>query len=158
MVEKFVRGLITANNYFSMILLAAGMVIVFFFIVTRWLLNYWPSWGDEISMFAIVWASFIITGKTYAEKKHIAMDILINYFSPAFKKLLDVLIDVFTGVVGLIWAWAGLKLVLGVKSSGMVSSSSAQVPMWMVYSVIPIGGMFLLIFAVLHQYMVREDL
>lgn len=120
------------------ILIVFAFLVIIMFILTRWLINLFPSWGDEISMFAIVWSILIMIGKILVEDKHVKMDVLLLKCPPKVIELQKIFINVFALIMGCIWLWAGMELVIVSKLRVMFSASLEWLPLWVFYLVLPI--------------------
>lgn len=137
-IDKRMEEFVLVITMFVMVFL------IFFQATSRYILGTSLSWGSELAQYLHVWQIWIGASLAIRMHAHISVDLFINLFPDKVKKVLQ--------TVGLLcWfmfagflAFEGTKYVLNVLSSGQ-SSPSLQVPMWIPYLAIPIGGLLMCI-------------
>jgi tripartite ATP-independent transporter DctM subunit len=79
------------------ILLAIALLgqlgIMFFTVVSRYLFDYQPLWGQEISMITLTMLAFIGGAVAYSRNKHMAVEVLVQRLSPGRQQFLAAVVD-----------------------------------------------------------------
>lgn len=119
-------------------------------VATRFLLRSPSSFTEEIARFLLVWVG--VLGGAYAVGKriHLAVDLLPSKLDGRRKALLELIIE------ACIFLFAALVLVGG--GSGLVwltidlgqTSAALQIPLGIVYLVLPLSGIVMMFFSALH--------
>jgi C4-dicarboxylate transporter, DctQ subunit len=132
-------------------LMAAATIIVFIAVVHRYasglaipgvqdaLIKLNTSWAQELTIFMFVWMAKF--GAAYGVRTgiHVGVDVLINRMSKPWHKnfvVFGLLAGaLFTGIVGTLGATFVYEL-----SHTTSTSEVLEIPMWMVYSAVPLGS------------------
>lgn len=93
-------------NFLLDILLAIALLgqlgVMFFTVVTRYLFDYQPLWGQEISMITLTMLAFVGGAVAYSRNKHMAVEVLIQRLSTGkqqfFASVVDWHIILFAGL------------------------------------------------------------
>lgn len=124
--------------------------IIVFEVVARYVFLSPTIWGEEMSRFLQIWATYLAAAYVLQQRKLIAIDVVINKMPPAVQKFLDscalVVIMVFCAVA-CIW---GSIIVVDSITVGRATSTMLAVPSWMTEIAIPIGFGLMLIQAVVE--------
>lgn len=108
-------------------------------VVQDFLIKLNTSWAQELTIFMFVWMAKF--GAAYGVRTgiHVGVDVLINQMNTPWRKkfvIFGLLAGaVFTGIVGSL----GLHFVLELSHTTS-TSEVLEIPMWMVYSAIPLGS------------------
>lgn len=117
---------------------------------TRYLLNDQSSWTAELARFALIWLS--ITGATYVAGKngHIAIDLLPSYLSEKNQYKLEVVTSVIIALFVLcIFIIGGARYVYVSLYLGQ-TSAALGIPMGYIYLILPVCGLFIIYYKILH--------
>ena len=118
-------------------------------VVARYALSISTSTTDEISRFAFIWISLL--GATYVlgKRGHIAITGLVDLLPARPRGAVEVAIVVLVAVFAVaVLAGGGWLLVERAFRLGQVTPA-LQIPMWMVYAVLPLSGVLTLVYTVL---------
>lgn len=119
--------------------------IIVFEVVARYVFLSPTIWGEEMSRFLQIWATYLAAAYVLQQRKLIAIDVVINKMPPAVQKLFDscalVVIMIFCAVAS-IW---GVIIVVDSITVGRATSTMLAVPSWMTEIAIPIGFGLMLI-------------
>lgn len=130
---------------FILVLTMMIMVLVMFVQSTsRYFIGSSFSWGSELAQYLHVWQIWIGASLAIRLQSHIRVDVFINLFPSAIKRILNLLAYLCWSVFAIYLAIEGTKYVLAVFTSGQ-TSPSLHVPMWIPYLAIPIGGALMVI-------------
>jgi TRAP-type C4-dicarboxylate transport system permease small subunit len=104
------------------------------------------SWTEELARFLLVWTSMLGAALAFQRRAHLGVDYLIGKFHPEAQVALrlagHLLVLTFAGLVLVKGGWT---LVDAAMSSGQLTPA-LNLKKWMVYSVIPISGVFVGLF------------
>jgi TRAP-type C4-dicarboxylate transport system permease small subunit len=129
-------------------LMALLVVDVIWQVVTRFLLNNPSSFTDELARFLLIWLGLLGAALVSGHKMHLAIDLVSNRLSSAqSRNYLAIFIESVVILSTLsIMVWGGSKLVYTIWSLGQ-TSTALQLPLSVVYSIIPLSGLLIIYFA-----------
>lgn len=133
----------------AMVLLVAMVVLVFLNVVLRYGFNSGIHWSEEISLVIVIWFTFIAMALGVKESLHINVDILPKKLPKGFFITLDCIRDLLVILIGGIMIYYGWKLTLNGAKSFLPAT---QIPNSINYVVLPIAGIFIVLYAVVHLY------
>jgi C4-dicarboxylate transporter DctQ subunit len=117
-------------------LLVLSVVVLSGDIAARVVFGVSVSWAAEVARYAIVWMVFVggsIGARTGA---HISIDIAVEVLPPHFARPIVMLSSLIAAASCAAISWLGYKLVMQMTMFSQ-KSPSLELPMWLVYSVIP---------------------
>lgn len=140
----------------TLIALMGVMVInVLWQVFTRFL-DIPSSWTDELARFLLIWVGVLGVAYTSGKKMHLALDLIPDSWGKDFSKNLNlvtyVLIILFALAVMVV---GGARLVYVTFVLGQ-NSPVLQIPLGLIYSIIPISG-FLIIYYKLYDLIIRDN-
>ncbi len=127
LIENFVVGT-------SMIVIAVAVLTA---VVSRHL-NIVMVGGEETAQFALIWLTIWGTALCARRGIHIIMSAVLDKIPEKKRKLVVVLICLFTGIFCLILGVLGIQLTYAVFSRGQVSPA-LRIPTWYFYIAAPVG-------------------
>jgi TRAP-type C4-dicarboxylate transport system permease small subunit len=139
--SRFELGLIAANQWVVIALMAAMAVLVFANVVTRYLLNFSLNWVEEITRYMMIWVGFLGSGLVLRYGAHIAVDLFQDWLPASAARALRALIVVVLAVTFAAMAWLGFRYV------GFAWDQETPVLNWRtgaIYLAIPIGSLLML--------------
>lgn len=105
-------------------------------------------WTEELARFLLIWIALLGAALGFERGSHLGVDYLVKKLDPRAQRLLAVvghgLVLCFAGLVLLYGGWL---LVETTWASGQVTPALA-LKKWIVYSVVPIAGAFLVLFTI----------
>jgi TRAP-type C4-dicarboxylate transport system permease small subunit len=138
----------------SMLALVFTALILTYSVVVRYFLHQPTDWQDEISVFMLVGVIFLCAAYVQSVRGHIGIDAVASILSPAVNKIRLFLVDLFSLVFCLFFAWKSWTLFYEALSEGQTTSSMLAPPMWIPYSIMALG-MSMLAVQLLLQILVR---
>jgi TRAP-type C4-dicarboxylate transport system permease small subunit len=121
----------------------AGMVLVGFFqVFSRFVLNATPSWSEEIQIFGHIWLVFLAIPIAYRRGAHFAVEAIRRQYSLGVHRMLDLCVE---------FLWAGFAIVTVYYSyrvalvAGRNVSPGLEIPMSYPYYGMIIGSAYLLL-------------
>lgn len=103
---------------------------------------------DELAEFLLIWVGLLGAAYVSGKKQHLAIELIYNSLSETSIKRLNIFISI------LIMLFAASVLVLGGIRFVIINikleqlSAAMQLPMWYVYLVLPLSGLFIIYYAV----------
>lgn len=143
------RALDTAVLAITLPLMVLMLACVVWQVVARYALDISTSTTDEISRFSFIWISLL--GATYVlgKRGHIAITGLVDMLPTGPRRGVELLIAALVAVFAVaVLAGGGWLLVEKAWRLGQVTPA-LQVPMWMVYTAIPLSGALTLVYALI---------
>ena len=131
-VNKVVHGILIA--------LMVVLVISVFCQITFRFFDYSIAWTEELSRYSMIWMTFLGAAYAVAARAHIGMELLVDRMEGLIKKVFIVLSTAVCLVFFVLMVVKGFELSIRVMDQ---PSAVLQIPMGIVYSVIPISGLIL---------------
>ncbi|MGB4438418.1 MAG: TRAP transporter small permease [Sedimentibacter sp.] len=124
------------------VLLMAMTAILFSQVIARYLMGSGLSWSEELVRYMCVWVIFM--GSTCAAKdgSQIAVTVLDETLKGMPKKILNITQSIIVAAYTILLCWIGFST-LGIAKTQM--SPNMELPMNIVYSVIPLSMIVMLI-------------
>ncbi|MFT6222777.1 MAG: C4-dicarboxylate transporter DctQ subunit [Paracoccaceae bacterium] len=118
------------------VLLVVSVTIVVVDILSRILLGVSISWASELARYAIVWMVFVGGSIGARNGAHISIDILGETLPPHIARLVLLISSLTASVSCAVISFLGYQLMSRMMMFTQ-KSPSLEIPMWMVYAVIP---------------------
>jgi TRAP-type C4-dicarboxylate transport system permease small subunit len=148
MLKTFDRVLdwITAVVKYVM-LVQASMIfaIICFAVFTRYLLNYVPSWSEEVPRYLLVWISYLGAALAVKYKEHISLDYFFNLLPIRARQVGHLILNVLIAIVGVIMLVFGIGLV---RQFGDDLMESIPVKNFWLYLAMPISGGLIVLYII----------
>jgi len=118
-------------------------------VVTRFIFNSPSSFTDELARFLLIWLGLLGAALVSGHKLHLAIDLISHRFGTSrLQNYLALFIESVVVLVTLsVMVWGGSKLVYTIWSLGQ-TSTALQLPLSVVYCIIPLSGVLIIYFAV----------
>ncbi|MER2261425.1 MAG: TRAP transporter small permease [Psychrobacillus sp.] len=124
-----------------MLVLSLGLMVALIFgqVIGRYVFSSAPSWTEEMARYIHIFQVWI--GASYAVKlrQHIRVEAFITRFHGVYRQVLEILSIVIWFVMALFLAVFGTELVLSSINHGQLAPAM-QIPIWIPYLAIPLGG------------------
>ena len=134
---------------FLVLLFAIMVIAVTWQVVSRYILQSPSTFTEELSRYLLIWIGTLGAAYAAGQKDHLAIDLLEPSLAPDKNKILhkviNTLIILFCIAVLII---GGTNLVLVNVELGQ-KSAALKVPLYIVYSVLPISGIVVIIYKIL---------
>ena len=141
-MQKAVRLLEKIECYIIIISVAVSLVLCCIQVSFRYLFNNPLGWPEELVRYLIILIVYVGASIAVREKSHICVDIIPTFF-PATKRYTNYLSIFFGMIFSVIIIVLGIKFVRSLMESGQIAIS-LEVPIYYVYTILPIGGVLLL--------------
>lgn len=131
------------------VLMAVMVVDVLWGVFTRYVMGAQSPWTEELARFLLIWIGILGAAFASGKRMHLAIDILPTYLEGSRKRLLEnginIIILLFAVAVLLV---GGSRLVFITSKLGQVSTS-LDLPLAVVYSIVPISGLFIVTYKIM---------
>jgi TRAP-type C4-dicarboxylate transport system permease small subunit len=141
-VGKFVVGLNQTIKYILFSLLTVLIIAVFAQVVFRFVINQPLAWTEELARYCLVWITFLGAAYAMSHKAHVGLDLFKNSLPLKGQKLLSILAALVSSSFFVIMTVKGLEL-MGKSMTQL--SPVLQIPMGVIYAVMPISALILII-------------
>lgn len=151
---RFMDGIIRLTHNVAAVLLAIAAALVFYQVITRFILGDSAVWSEVLARAVIVWSVFLIMGPAIRYGSMIPIDVIRSLF-PMNKQIWIVrLVSIAVTLFLMILIWYGYKMTLRVVNQqvAMLDVSVA----WF-YVAIPIGAILALPGVALSQLDAERD-
>lgn len=132
------------------------ILLVFIQVISRYVFNVPVGWSAELSRYLLIWITWISASYAIRKREHIRITLLVDKFPSLWKKVNELFVIFIWGVFAFIMAFVGTEVVLSLKLMGQ-TTSTLGIPMWVVYLIIPLGGIMMIIRLIQQIYFVITD-
>lgn len=133
--------------------LAAMVALIFAQVISRYVFESSLSWSEELARYIHVWQIWIGASLAIRKQEHIKVEAFRNLFNERGRKLIDLLACLLWFIMALFLAIYGTDLVMTIFMRGQ-SSPAMQIPMWIPYLAIPLGGILMTIRLIQQVYFI----
>ena len=158
MFKLLERVIISVTVFLTSFLIAAGVLLAFVNVVARFVFNEGIDWAFELTSYLFIWSAMFGAAYLFRVGGHIKVTILVDLLPPKAAKAVIILADFITFFYIVLVGYFGYLFIFdpdyGVFASGEMSID-LNMPMWYVYTIIPIS---MLIAAILTVYKIIEDI
>ena len=139
------------------VLMSVMTIDVLWGVFTRYVVGTQASWTEELARFLLIWIGLLGAAYASGEKMHLSIDLLQPKLSDEqhkiVQKLINLIIIIF--VLGVL-VIGGIRLIYVTKVLGQISPA-LQLPMSLVYSVLPISGLLIIYFKITDLFFNKQN-
>lgn len=139
-MDKILRKI---EDIFTSVLLLVITALLFINVILR-IFGLSIDWAEEFSRYSIIWITFVGGSICIYKGAHIGIDSITTILSERGKNILSVFTVLMAILFTSIFIVKTFNLVSVVYRTGQLSST-LEVPMWIVYGAMPVGGALMLI-------------
>lgn len=144
------------EEWLLMAMLISMVLLVFLQVVAR-VMNISVGWSSELSRFLLIWITWLSAAYVIRTREHIRIMTLVEKFHPKVQKGIEVFVIICWFFFAIIMAVVGTEIVLNIKAMGQ-TSAALQWPTWIIYLILPIGGILIIIRLIQQIYFIfRKD-
>lgn len=134
------------------LLIFVATMISFYTVLTRYLLNYSPDWGEEVIIYLIIWGVFISASLLVEERGHVAATLLVERFPLKMRRFLAIFNAVLAFGFSLVIFIFGFKIVGEAFLRDERSLTALRFPVWIAYLSVVTGCVLVSIRYVIRIY------
>ncbi|MBU2917905.1 MAG: TRAP-type C4-dicarboxylate transport system permease small subunit [Psychrosphaera sp.] len=133
-----------------MLMMLAIVVTVSWQVFSRFILGSPSSYTEELSRYLLIWIGVLGAAYAYKTKAHLGLDLFVEKLPAELKNYALVLIEILVLLFAtLVMVYGGLSLMILTLELKQTSAALGLQMGW-VYSVIPLSGMLITLFAALN--------
>ena len=144
--NKIVSGL----AWISAILFVAAGVMLTYEVVARYFFTKPTIWAAELSQMCLIWGSLIAMAWALRQRRHIAVDAVVNLLSPGTRRWTDTIAMVAVASLSAMVVWKGGDIFWDSFERGRTTGSMLDLPTWINELSVPFGFAFLLVQSILE--------
>ncbi len=149
-MAKFEIRLNKILEVFLVILVSVLVVDVLWQVFSRYLLSSPSSFTDELAGFLLIWVGVLGAAYVAGRKEHLAIDILVQRSPPARQRRLQFIIHALILIFALFVMVIGGTSLVYTRFVLDVKSAALQLPLGYVYIVLPLSGLIIIYYEILH--------
>lgn len=130
-ISKFEELVLSLSVISMALLLIVGVFM-------RTVMNSSLTFSEEVASALLVVVSFFGLGYCARKGRHITMSMIFDMVGNKYKKLFMIVISLGSGLATVYIAFLAYRYVLSVQNLGRVTAA-LQIPMYIIYSIVPIG-------------------
>ncbi len=154
---KFEQRLNKIIEVFLVILMSVLVIDVLWQVFSRYLLASPSSFTDELAGYLLIWVGMIGAAYVAGRKEHLAIDIVLQRSRPPVKKRLSLIIHLMIFFFALSVMVVGGIILMYTRFVLEVKSAALQLPLGYVYIVMPISGLIIMYYKILHIQELRNS-
>jgi C4-dicarboxylate transporter DctQ subunit len=123
----------------AQIAILGTLCIVTYEVIARYLFHSPTQSSLELTEYLMVAMGVLPMAAIYANKGHVSVDLVTNLMSPKWQHVCHAITLIISFLFGAIVFWFGAEMTIHAFETKTASSSLLSFPMWIAYSVIPLG-------------------
>lgn len=130
-------------------ILAVMAILVFTNVMLRYLFNSGIYWSEELARFLFMWLVFLGAIGALKDNQHLSVNIVVNSLSPALRKFLFVIGNLF--ILFVLWLVLGGSWKMVVINIGSKAPATG-LPLWILYTIGILTSILMAIIVVIQIY------
>jgi len=122
--------------------ITAGVAVAFTNVVARYIFDASLVWATELTIFLFLWSAFFGAAYCFKKDAHIAVTILLDVMPSKIAKVMLLISHIITIIFLLAVSYYGYEYLLLVSELDERSIDLWNMPMWIIYLVIPVAFFF----------------
>ena len=135
-MKRLISGLHKLEEYSLILCLAVMGIVLFVQIIMRTFFSAPLKWAEELARYLQIWITFLGIGYGIRRGSHIGMTLLKDRLPPGLKALCGLIVDVAGFLAFIVLFRTSLQFL----AHQNVVSTAMELPMQLVYLVIPVGA------------------
>lgn len=123
---------------------AAAVAVATVQVILRYVAGTGLFWAEEFTVYTIIWVAFLSAGAAVRTGDHLTVEILQVVVGSRYTAHLTRAVAVVGVMASSAMLVYGFEFVMSAYDFGQVSAA-LQIPMWIVYLVVPLSGVLLII-------------
>jgi TRAP-type C4-dicarboxylate transport system permease small subunit len=141
--DRVLEGITAVVKWVMIVMTCVIFVITTFTVFTRYIINYVPSWSEEIPRYLLVWITYLGAALAIKFKEHISLDVFFNLMPLKARQVGHLILNGLIAIVAVIMVVYGIGLLNHFGDDKM--ESIALTNFWL-YLVMPISGTLMLLY------------
>ena len=132
-ISKFINNI---EEYVSVGLFSALIILCFLQILFRFVFNFSLSWTEELSRYVFISLVYIAASLAVVKGAHVRVEVIDNYVTGKAKTCLDTVIDLSFALFMIYIGYYGIEITIDALNVGQTTPALGWKSGW-VYSIIP---------------------
>lgn len=151
MIRPAIAWIMGGAGFLSGLMIVASMLVMSIEVFFRFVLGNPTFWALEVSTYLLVATTCLGVGYTLRMRGHVAVEVVVDALPDFGERICARLVAGIAGLFGLVMIWYGAKEVILSYRVGDISLTPLAVPIFLPLSLIPLGGLLLVIQAAEHM-------
>ncbi len=130
------------NQKIAVVGIVAGVFVAFINVVARYVFDASFTWATELTIYLFLWSVFFAAAYCFKKDAHIAVTIVLDLMPDRVAKIMLIISHLITFIFLCAVAYYGYEYLLETMEFDERSIDLWDIPMWTIYSVIPISFAF----------------
>lgn len=148
-MNNFIKQLDNILAWILVLLMGVLVVDVVWQVTTRYVLGSASSFTEEVARFLLIWIGLLGAAYAYRQNLHLAFDYFTLKVTGKKKKILNTFIHSMVAVFSLLVLVIGGSYLVQLTWELNQVSAALQIRLAYVYSVLPLSGLLIILYAVL---------
>lgn len=128
------------------LLIVIGTAVMMLEGVSRSFFHISHFWAEESVRYLMLWAFFLTLGAAGSSGNHIRTDLMLRYLPAKIHQVLHFLASLAGAGFSFTLVWASWPQLKRYYTMGMMTESNLDLPMWLLFLAMPLGGALLAIY------------
>lgn len=128
----------------STALLIASLLVMMFEALSRLIFAESYFWAEETVLYLLVWSTFLAMPAAGYYGYHLRTDLLVKSVPGRFKRVFNLIASGAGILFSLFLTYSSSQQLIHYFQTGMLTQSNLDLPMWLIYAVLPLGAVLLL--------------
>lgn len=143
--DRLLEWITTVAKWTMVSMACVIFVITTVTVFTRYVLNFVPSWSEEIPRYLLVWITYLGAALAVKFKEHISLDVFFNLMPRRARQVGYLLLNGLIAIVGVIMVVYGIGLL---NHFGEDLMESIPVTNFWLYLAMPTSGALMLLYLI----------
>lgn len=122
------------------VLAFAATMCIFYGVIMRYVFSRSPEWVEEVVIYMIIWAVFIMASTLVEERGHVGATFIVQRFPLLLRRVIEIITGILAlGFCVLVSYW-GYQVVQVTYLMDERSVTSLRFPLWIAYLSVPAGA------------------
>ncbi|MDM5199347.1 TRAP transporter small permease [Fictibacillus enclensis] len=126
------------------------VIVAIWQVFTRYVLNSPSTISEELLRYSLIWVSMLGAAYAFGNKKHIAIEFIVEKLSPKKALRMSVLIEILVVLFAVIVMVVGGIMTVNITMAQ--TSASLGIPMGYIYLSLPVSGILVISYSVINIY------
>lgn len=146
--NKTVDAINTISITIAEISLVGLLVLIVYSSVARYFFRNPSIYSTEISLYLVLVSTWLAAGFIHQEGRHVSVEFFSNNFGKGLRAFSKFISNASIILFCIVLMWAGFMVAETAFIRGYKSTTMLRFPLWITYSLIPVGGFLLFITAI----------
>jgi len=159
-MQKLIKAAAAVQNVIvgvSAAALLALPLITAYDVAMRYLFHAPTVWATEISIYLLQFAVFMTPGALLASGHHLRVTFWIENRTGKTRRIAEIVTTLAVLPYAVILIWYGTTYAIRAFDRGMLAPTLLETPLWIIYAMVPLGGVLLVLGAILRCAFLVKD-